>query len=49
MSKKDNTSTWLLIGILALCVLLFVWLFLGTTIEEDSDPVTAPALLEQSQ
>jgi hypothetical protein len=49
MSKKNNISTWLIIGVLALCVLLFVWLFLGTTIEEDSDPVAPPALLEQSQ
>ena len=48
MARKEKVNVLLIVGAVLLCVLLLVWLFLGTTLEEDSSPV-APALLEQTQ
>ena len=46
--KKNKTNVLLLIGVLILCVLLMVWLFLGTTLEEEGDPVVSPYVIEQT-
>ena len=38
--KKHNVL--MLIGVIILSILLLVWLFLGTTLEEEGDPVVTP-------
>lgn len=42
--KKKNV--WLVIGVIIAVVLLLVWLFLGTTLEEVANPVTDPMMIE---
>lgn len=46
--KRKKVNLLLLFGAIVLCILLMIWLFLGTTLEEDGDPVVNPALMEQS-
>ena len=42
--KKKNV--WLVIGVVVAIVLLMVWLFVGTTVEEVADPVVSLMVVE---
>lgn len=44
--KKKNV--WLVIGVIIAIVLLMVWLFVGTTLEEITNPETDPMMMEQN-
>lgn len=44
--KKKNL--WLIIGVIIAIVLLMVWLFVGTTLEEVTNLETAPMEIEQN-
>lgn len=44
--KKRNV--WLVIGVIVAIVLLMIWLFVGTTLEEVSNPETDPMTIEQN-
>lgn len=44
--KKKNV--WLVIGVIIAIVLLMVWLFVGTTLEEITTPETDPMMMEQN-
>ncbi|KMM32386.1 hypothetical protein ACM15_17495 [Parabacteroides goldsteinii] len=44
--KKKNL--WLIIGVIIAIVLLMVWLFVGTTLEEVTNPETNPMEVEQN-
>ena len=46
--KQKKVNVMLIIGVLVAAALLMVWLFLGTTLEEDANPVAAPAQIEQN-
>ena len=46
--KQKKVNVMMLVGVLIAIVLLMGWLFLGTTLEEDADPVTAPISIEQN-
>lgn len=44
--KKKNV--WLVIGVIIAIVLLMIWLFVGTTLEEIANPETNPIVMEQN-
>lgn len=44
--KKKNV--WLIIGVIVAITLLMIWLFVGTTLEEVSNPETDPMTIEQN-
>lgn len=44
--KKKNT--WLIVGVVVAVILLLFWLFAGTIIEEEANPETNPATIEQN-
>lgn len=44
--KKKNV--WLVIGVIIAIVLLMIWLFVGTTLEEIANPETDPIVVEQN-
>lgn len=44
--KKKNV--WLVIGVIIAIVLLMIWLFVGTTLEEITNPETDPIVVEQN-
>lgn len=44
--KKKNV--WLVIGVIIAIVLLMIWLFVGTTLEEIANPETDPIVMEQN-
>lgn len=46
--KRKNTNVLLIVGVVIAIVLLMVWLFLGTTLEEDSNSETNPLTIEQN-
>lgn len=46
--KQKKVNVMLVVGVLVAVVLLMVWLFLGTTLEEDSSQITAPIQMEQN-
>lgn len=46
--KRKKVNLMLLIGVVIAILLLMVWLFLGTTLEEEANPVTAPMAIEQN-
>lgn len=46
--KQKNTNVLLVVGVVIAIVLLMVWLFLGTTLEEDSNSETNPLTIEQN-
>ena len=56
MAKKQNQNyegmkkknLWLIIGVIIAIVLLMVWLFVGTTLEEVTNPETNPMEVEQN-
>ncbi|WP_293713784.1 hypothetical protein [uncultured Parabacteroides sp.] len=44
--KKKNV--WLIFGVIVAIILLMVWLFVGTTLEEVTNPETDPMMIEQN-
>ncbi|WP_455640145.1 hypothetical protein [Parabacteroides sp.] len=44
--KKKNI--WLLFGVVIAIILLLIWLFVGTTLEEVTNPETDPMEIEQN-
>lgn len=46
--KRKNTNVLLVVGVVVAIILLMVWLFLGTTLEEDSNLETNPLTIEQN-
>lgn len=44
--KKKNV--WLVTGVIIAIVLLMIWLFVGTTLEEITNPETDPIVVEQN-
>lgn len=44
--KKKNL--WLVIGVIIAIILLMVWLFVGTTLEEVTNSETDPMMIEQN-
>lgn len=46
--KRKNTNVLLVVGVVVAIILLMVWLFLGTTLEEDSNSETNPLTIEQN-
>ena len=48
MDYRKRNNIMLIIGAIIAAVLLLFWLFAGTTLEEDANPVTGPAMSEQN-
>ena len=46
--RRKNVNVLLLIGVVTAIALLMVWLFLGTTLEEEANPVATPLVIEQN-
>lgn len=46
--KRSNKNVWLITGVVIAIVLLLIWLFVGTTLEEVSNPETDPMTIEQN-
>ncbi|RHJ78102.1 hypothetical protein DW103_15340 [Parabacteroides sp. AM08-6] len=46
--RRKNANVLLILGVILSIVLLMVWLFLGTTLEEESNPETDPLTIEQN-
>lgn len=46
--RQKKVNVILVVAVLVAVVLLMVWLFLGTTLEEDSTQITAPMPMEQT-
>lgn len=46
--KQKKVNVMLVVGVLVAVVLLMVWLFLGTTLEEDSTQIATPIQMEQN-
>lgn len=47
--RRKNVNTLLIVGVIAAIALLMVWLFLGTTLEEDTSSEISPAVVTQSK
>ncbi|WP_199830387.1 hypothetical protein [Parabacteroides bouchesdurhonensis] len=45
--RRKNANMLLIFGVVIAIVLLMVWLFLGTTLEEDTEPVINPITIDQ--
>lgn len=48
MKRRNKTNTWLMLGVVVAIILLMIWLFVGTSLEEDSNPETDPMTIEQN-
>lgn len=48
MKRRSNTNVWLMIGAIVAIILLMIWLFVGTTLEEDANSETDPMTIEQN-
>ena len=46
--KRKNTNVLLIFGVVIAIILLMIWLFLGTTLEQEANPETDPMTVEQS-
>lgn len=46
--RRKNTNVLLIFGVVIAIVLLMIWLFLGTTLEQEANPETAPVTIEQN-
>ena len=46
--KRKNTNVLLIFGVVIAIVLLMIWLFLGTTLEQEANPETDPMTIEQN-
>lgn len=45
--KRKNTNVLLIFGVVIAIILLMIWLFLGTTLEQEANPETDPMTVEQ--
>ena len=46
--KRKNTNVLLVFGVVIAIILLMIWLFLGTTLEQEANPETDPMTVEQN-
>ena len=46
--RRKNTNVLLVFGVLIAIILLMIWLFLGTTLEQEANPETDPMTVEQN-
>ena len=45
--RRKNTNVLLVFGVVIAIILLMIWLFLGTTLEQEANPETDPMTVEQ--
>ena len=46
--KRKNTNVLLIFGVVIAIILLMIWLYLGTTLEQEANPETDPMTVEQN-
>ena len=46
--RRKNTNVLLVFGVVIAIILLMIWLFLGTTLEQEGNPETDPMTVEQN-
>ena len=46
--RRKNTNVLLVFGVVIAVILLMIWLFLGTTLEQEANPETDPMTVEQN-
>ena len=46
--KRKNTNVLLIFGVVIAIILLMIWLFLGTTLEQEANPETDPMTVEHT-
>lgn len=46
--RRKNTNVLLVFGVAIAIILLMIWLFLGTTLEQEANPETDPMTVEQN-
>ena len=46
--RRKNTNVLLVFGVVIAIILLMIWLFLGTTLEQEANPETYPMTVEQN-
>ena len=46
--RRKNTNVLLVFGVVIAINLLMIWLFLGTTLEQEANPETDPMTVEQN-
>ena len=46
--RRKNTNVLLVFGVVIAILLLMIWLFLGTTLEQEANPETDPMTVEQN-
>lgn len=46
--RRKNTNVLLVFGVVIAIILLMIWLFLGTTLEQKANPETDPMTVEQN-
>lgn len=46
--RRKNTNVLLVFGVVIAIIMLMIWLFLGTTLEQEANPETDPMTVEQN-
>ena len=46
--RRKNTNVLLVFGVVIAIILLMIWCFLGTTLEQEANPETDPMTVEQN-
>lgn len=46
--RRKNMNVLLVFGVVIAIILLMIWLFLGTTLEQEANPETDPMTVEQN-
>ena len=46
--RRKNTNVLRVFGVVIAIILLMIWLFLGTTLEQEANPETDPMTVEQN-
>ena len=46
--RRKNTNVLLVFGVVIAIILLMIWLFLGTTLEQEANPEKDPMTVEQN-
>ena len=46
--RRKNTNVLLVFGVVIAIILLMIWLFLGTTLEQEANPEEDPMTVEQN-
>ena len=46
--RRKNTNVLLIFGVVIAIILLMIWLFLRTTLEQEANPETDPMTVEQN-